>query len=112
MIPTEVFDCFAQGDHIPVMAQAVIENALAHGSWINSSRRPPTNSIRGEILFSSVVGLMSLIVCRIRPWVNAAYQKNAVPIPVSLKALYGKIEHIEPSVGAAMVRMTAKHWPR
>ena len=25
MIPTEVFDRFAQGDHIPVMAQAVIE---------------------------------------------------------------------------------------
>jgi hypothetical protein len=29
MIPTEVFDCFAQGDHIPVMAQAVVENALS-----------------------------------------------------------------------------------
>ena len=29
MIPTEVVDCFAQGDHIPVMAQAVIENAFS-----------------------------------------------------------------------------------
>ena len=35
---------------------------------------------------------MSLVVCRIQPSVNAAYQKNAVPIPVSLKALYGKID--------------------
>ena len=28
MIPTEVFDAFAQGDYIPLMAQAAMENAL------------------------------------------------------------------------------------
>ena len=44
---------------------------------------------------------MSLVVCRIRPSINAAYQKNAVPINVSLPPLYGKIERIEPAVGAA-----------
>ena len=36
------------------------------------------------------------------------YQKNAVPINVSLPALYGKIERIEPAVGAALVRLTAE----
>ena len=46
MIPTEVFDCFAQGDYIPLMAQAAMEHALAHESLINSSRRPPTGSTR------------------------------------------------------------------
>ena len=51
---------------------------------------------------------MSLVVCRIRPSINAAYQKNAVPINVSLPALYGKIERIEPAVGAALVRLTAE----
>ena len=29
MIPTEVFDCFAQGDYIPLMAQAAMEHALS-----------------------------------------------------------------------------------
>jgi hypothetical protein len=29
MIPTEVFDAFAQGDYIPLMAQAAMENALS-----------------------------------------------------------------------------------
>ena len=43
MIPTEVFDCFAQGDYIPLMAQAAMEHGgSAHESLINSSRRPPT----------------------------------------------------------------------
>ena len=50
---------------------------------------------------------MSLVVCRIRASVNAAYQKGAVPITVSLKAFYGKLERIEPAIGAALVRMTA-----
>ena len=36
---------------------------------------------------------MSLVVCRIRPSINAAYQKSAAPINVSLPALYGKIAH-------------------
>ena len=38
---------------------------------------------------------MSLVVCGIQPSINAAYTKNAVPINVSLKALYRKIERIE-----------------
>ena len=29
MIPTEGFDCFAQGDYIPLMAQAAMEHASA-----------------------------------------------------------------------------------
>ena len=44
MIPTEVFDRFAQGDSLPLMAQAVMENALSPRSSTNSSRRPPTGS--------------------------------------------------------------------
>ena len=51
---------------------------------------------------------MSVVVCRVRPSINAAYQKNAVPIQVSLKALYRKIERLETPVGAALVRLTAE----
>ena len=47
MIPTEVFDCFAQGDYIPLMAQAAMEQrAEPTKLLINSSRRPPTGSTR------------------------------------------------------------------
>jgi IS4 transposase len=108
MIPTEVFDRFAQGDHIPVMAQAVIENALSPRVVDQLFEETADTQYTRELLFSSVVGLMSLVVCRIQPSINAAYQKNAIPIPVSLKALYGKIERVEPQVGAALVRLTAQ----
>jgi IS4 transposase len=108
VIPTEVFDRFAQGDSIPVMAQAVIENALSPRIVDQLFEEIADRQYTRELLFSSVVGLMSLVVCRIQPSVNAAYQKNAVPINVSLKALYGKIERVEPPVGAALVRTTAQ----
>jgi IS4 transposase len=108
MIPTEVFDRFAQGDSIPVMAQAVIENALSPRVVDQLFEEIADKQYTRELLFSSVVGLMSLVVSRVQPSVNAAYQKNAVPINVSLKALYGKIERVEPPVGAALVRTTAE----
>ena len=46
MIPTEVFDRFAQGDPVPLMAQATMENALSPESLTSSSRRPPNGSTR------------------------------------------------------------------
>src|SRR5882757_9992471 len=107
MIPTEVFDRFSQGDPLPVMAQAVIENALSPRVVDQLFEETADKQYTRELLFSSVVGLMSLVVCRVQPSVNAAYQKNAVPINVSLKALYGKIERVEPAVAAALVRTTA-----
>jgi IS4 transposase len=107
MIPTEVFDRFSQGDHIPVMAQAAIEHALSPRLVDQLFEETADKQYTRELLFSSVVGLMSLVVCRIQASVNAAYQKSAVPINVSLKAFYGKLQRVEPAVGAALVRMTA-----
>src|SRR5438270_604641 len=83
-----------QGDPIPVMAQAVIENALSPRVVDQLFEDTADAQYTRDLLFSSVVGLMSLVVCRIRPSINAAYQKNAVPIGASLKALYGKIQRI------------------
>lgn len=108
MIPTEVFDRFAQGDYIPLMAQAALEHALSPRVVDQLFEQTAQRQYTRDLLFSSVVGLMSLVVCRIRPSINAAYQKNAVPLNVSLQALYGKIARIEPSLGAALVRSTAE----
>ena len=57
-----------------------------------------------DLLFSSIVEMMSLVVCRIQPSINAAYQKNAVPISVSLQAIYRKLNRIETATASALVR--------
>src|SRR3954466_2242575 len=108
MIPTEVFDAFARGDYVPLMAQAAMENALSPRLLDRLFEDTARRQFTRDLPFSSVVGLMSVVVCRVRPSVNAAYQKGAVPIPVSLKAFYGKLARVEPAVGAALVRLTAE----
>src|SRR3954447_11469764 len=84
MIPTEVFDAFAQGDYIPLMAQAAMENALSP-RWLDRlSEDTAQRQFTRDLLFSSVVGLRSAVVCRVRPSINAAYQKGAVPIRTAM----------------------------
>lgn len=107
MIPMEVFRAFAQGDYIPLMAQAAMERALNPRALDQLFEDTAQRQFTRDLLFSSVVELMSLVVCRIRPSINAAYQKRAVPVGVSLKAFYGKLARIEPAVGTALVRATA-----
>jgi hypothetical protein len=59
------------------------------------------------LLFSTVVELMSHVVCGIRPSVHAAYQASKEEIAVSAAALYDKLNGVEPEVSAALVRQTA-----
>src|SRR4051794_246919 len=50
---------------------------------------------------------MSTVVCRIRPSINAAYKKLAPVLGVTRKAVYDKLDRLEPEIAAALVRPTA-----
>ena len=108
VVHAEVFERFAQGDTIPVIAQVAMEHALSPSVLDRLFEDVADRQYTRELLFSSIVELMSLVVCGIQPSVNAAYTKNALPISVSLKALYGKLARIETRVGAALVRLSAQ----
>jgi hypothetical protein len=60
------------------------------------------------LLFSNVVGLMSLVVCGMYPSVGAAYQAYKKVVGVSKVALYDKINGLEPRVGQALVRYSSE----
>src|SRR5512142_955430 len=91
VVHSEVFERFTQGDTIPVMTQAAMENALSPRIIDQLFEDVAERQYTRDLLFSSIVELMSLVVCRIQPSINAAYQKNAVPIAVSLQAIYRKL---------------------
>jgi IS4 transposase len=61
-----------------------------------------------KLLFSSVVDLMSAVVCRIKPAINAAYKARAATLEVSVKAVYDKLDRMEPAISAALVGTTAQ----
>jgi hypothetical protein len=60
-----------------------------------------------ELLFSTVVALMSQVVCGTQPSERTAYLAQKQKIGVSLQALYGKLKGVEPAVNRALVRQTA-----
>lgn len=108
VIHSEVFERFTQGDTIPVMTQAIMENALNPRILDQLFEDVAEKNYTRQLLFSSIVELMSVVVCGIRPSINAAYKKNAVPINASLTALYNKIDRLETPLGAALVRTSAQ----
>src|ERR671910_520455 len=91
MILSDVFERFAQDAPLAVMAQGVMENAL----------NPQM------LLFSTIVDLMSVVVCRIRPSIHAAFQARAETIGATIDAVYDKLDGTETAVAAALVHAVA-----
>jgi IS4 transposase len=104
MILSEVFERFAQDSPLTVMAQGVLENALNPTIVDELFQRVAKVQYTRKLLFSSVVDMMSLVVCRIQPSINAAYQANAEIFPVTLRAIYDKVDRTEPGLSAELVR--------
>jgi hypothetical protein len=107
MMLSDVFERFAAACPLPVMARATLENALNPQIIDQVFEDVSDRQYTRKILFSSIVDLMSLVVCRIRPAINAAYQARAGTIDASLKAVYDKLDRTEPAIAAAPVRTTA-----
>lgn len=107
MILSDVFDRFAQDSPLSVMARGVMENALNPAVVDQLFEDVAERQYTRKLLFSSIVDLMGLVVCRIRPAIHAAYQAHAETIDASLRAVYDKLDRTEPGLSAALVRSTA-----
>ena len=81
----EVFARFIKASPISVMARGVLENALSAEASDELFAAKAERQYERELLFSTLVNLMLLVVFRIRPSVDAAYQaiKHDVAVPVS-----------------------------
>jgi IS4 transposase len=107
MLLSDVFELFAQEAPVSVMVRATLENALNPLALDQLFEETAQRQYTRTLLFSSIVDLMSAVVCRIRPSINAAYQKHAPLLGVTRKAVYDKLDRLEPAIAAALVRHTA-----
>jgi len=107
MILSEIFERFIEESPVTVMARAALENALPPSAIDALFESVAERQYTRDLLFSDVVGLMAMVVCKVRPSINAAYKKYAEALGVTRKAVYNKINGMEPAVGAALVRHTA-----
>lgn len=107
MILGEVFERFVQDSPVSVMTQALLENTLPPSTVDSLFEVTAERQYTRDLLFSDVVNLMGMVVCRIRPSINAAYKKIAEQLGVTRKAVYKKIDRVELGISVALVRHTA-----
>lgn len=106
MILSDVFQRFVQDSAVTVMTQAILENALPPAIVDELFEDHAERQYTRKLLFSDVVDLMSMVVFSIRPTINSAFKKLAPTLGVTRKAVYDKIDHVETTTGAALVRHT------
>ncbi len=107
MVMDDVFKRFMLESPVCVMERAVLENVFAPDKLDAVFRSAAVRQYERELLFSQLVDLTSLVVCRVKPSVCAAYKQKRQQIPVSLKALYDKLGHVEGATSRAFVQYTA-----
>ncbi len=98
---------FVERAPVAVMARLGLQRAI-DADWVNHvfEQHSDTQYTR-ELLFSTVVDLMSLVALGVRPSLHAAAQK-APDLSVSITALYDKVNRVEPAVVQALVRGSAE----
>ena len=107
MLLETIFAPFVKERPICGMARAVLERLLDAHRLDALFARTAQQQYTRELLFSSLVQLMSEVVLGVHPTVHAAYQSNTEAIGVSTTALYNKLDRVETGVAAALVRDSA-----
>jgi hypothetical protein len=100
---SSIFDRFAKESPISVMFRGLMESVSRPQRLDEIFAQHSKVQYERELLFSSLVNLLSLVVCGIQPSVNAAYKAKAAELNVSRGALYQKLNGIELSVSASTV---------
>ena len=88
MILNDVFERFTQDAPLSVMAQGIMENALNPQILDQLFEEVAQKQFTHKLLFSTIVDLMSVVVCRIRPSIHAAFQARAETVGATIDAVY------------------------
>jgi hypothetical protein len=108
MVLSQVFETFAKSNPVAVMARALMDRALDAKALDAVFRRRAKRQYEKQLLFSSLVELMALVVCGMHPSVHKAYRAMRKQIPVTLTALYAKLNGVEVDTSEALVVHSAE----
>lgn len=95
-----------------VMVRTVLEHALEPDAVDEVFEESREDQYTRTLLFSSIVDLMALVVCRVRRSVSAAFTLYRDRLDVSLKSVYNKLNATDPTVCTALFRHAADRMRR
>lgn len=107
MVFSEMMNRFIEESAVSVMFRGTLENVVTPQLLDEIFVRTAKRQRPGELLFSTVVGLLTLVTTRNRKSVNDAYQAKKKQFTVSVASVYNKLNGTETEVSRQMVRQTA-----
>jgi ribosomal protein L29 len=108
MLLGHLFDRFVAQSPVSVMVRGTLEYALQPQQLDELFARHAQHQYTRELLFSSVVDLLSLVVSGTHTSVHAAYQASPQELAVSLTSVYNKLNGLETHLSAELVRYTTR----
>ena len=103
-----IFERFIEKSPVTVMVRAMMEVILAPEKLDDLFEQTAQTGYTRELLFSTLVKMMSLVVCSIHQSIGSVYKAMSDEIGVSKTAVYDKLNRLEPSVSQALVRYSAQ----
>jgi hypothetical protein len=103
-----LIDRFAEKAPVAAMARGLLAHALSADQLNLLFHEHAERQYEGELLFSSVIELLSLVVTETQKSLHAAYQTHQDELAVSLTAFYDKLAGMELPVIRALVSETAQ----
>jgi len=103
-----MFQRFIEKSPVTVMVRSTLERVLSPAALDAIFAKAAVRQVEGELLFSSVVELLALVVWRQRDSINQAYKHAQENFEVSVRSVYNKLNGTETQVCRALVRQTAQ----
>lgn len=108
MLAEDVLDAYAKKAPVPVMLRGILENLLAPQRLNAIFQSEAEQQYTRTLTFATIVDLMCRVVTRVQPSLRAACRERAAELPVGQRAIYDKVNGLEPRVSVALVRQTAR----
>ena len=102
-----IFDRFVKKSPVTVIVRALMEVVLAEPKLDELFEKTAQTGYTKELLFSSLVKMMTQVVCSVRQSIGSVYKAMSDEIGVSKTAVYDKLNRLEPNVSRALVKSTA-----
>lgn len=106
MVFSKILQRFMEKSPVPVMVQVLLERVLNADKLNALFERVAVEQYTRSLLFSTVFDMMTLVVFKTFPSVNAAHREQAEQIGVSVTSVYNKLNGLRASTSAALVRET------
>lgn len=107
MLLSQVYERFVKVSPVTVMMRMLFEHALSPQFVDELFEQHSERQKARTLLFSTLIDLLALVVCRVRPSLHAAYQLRCEQVGVAVKSVYNKLNKVEPRVAQELARQTA-----